>query len=174
MHRGCGYEGTRRRDSPRRGSTSSYRVSPASERLGVASAPDKSVNPPLNRHVDLGTPVSPTPDVPNPLTLSQAITEADAASGPVTISFDLVPKNIPGVVNFDLTNQVWTFDVSTPLPAITSPYPVTIDGYTQSYVTSGDGAMGDGRWAMGDGDGDMAMGTLLIHPAMGDGRWGHC
>ncbi len=120
--------------------------------------------PPLIVTSTSETPVSPTPDVPNPLTLSQAITEADAASGPVTIGFDLVPKNIPGVVNFDLTNQVWTFDVSTPLPAITSPYPVTIDGYTQSYVTSGDGAMGDGRWAMGDGDGDIAN-------SPGDGRW---
>ena len=82
------------------------------------------------------TPVAATPDVPHPLTLRQAITEADAASGPVTIRFDLVPKNIPGVVNFDLTNQVWTFDVKSPLPGITSPYAVTIDGYTQSYVTS--------------------------------------
>ena len=54
--------------------------------------------------------------------------------GPVTIDFDLVPKNIPGVVNFDLTNQVWTFDVNiTPLPPITGQ--VTIDGYTQKYVT---------------------------------------
>ena len=57
------------------------------------------------------TPVAPTPDVPNPLTLRQAITMADANPGPDTISFDLVPKNIPGVVNFDLTNQVWTIDV---------------------------------------------------------------
>ncbi len=79
------------------------------------------------------TPVAPTPDVPNPLTLRQAITEADADSGPVTISFDLVPKNIPGVVNFDLTNQVWTIDVNTPLPPITGQ--VSIDGYTQKYVT---------------------------------------
>ena len=62
------------------------------------------------------TPVAPTPDVPNPLTLRQAITEADADTGPATIDFDLVPKNIPGVVNFDLANQVWTFDVNTPLP----------------------------------------------------------
>ena len=57
------------------------------------------------------TPVAPTPDVPNPLTLRQAITMADADPGPDTISFDFVPKNIPGVVNFDLTNQVWTIDV---------------------------------------------------------------
>ncbi|MGO9469386.1 MAG: beta strand repeat-containing protein, partial [Isosphaeraceae bacterium] len=82
------------------------------------------------------TPVAPTPDVPNPLTLRQAITEADANPGPNTISFNLVPKNIPGVVNFDLTNQVWTIDVNNnvPLPPITSQ--VTIDGYTQSFVTS--------------------------------------
>ncbi len=65
--------------------------------------------------------MAPTPDVPNPLTLRQAITEADADSGPVTIDFDLVPKNIPGVVNFDLTNQVWTIDVNSPLPADHGP-----------------------------------------------------
>jgi hypothetical protein len=67
------------------------------------------------------TPVAATPDVPNPLTLRQAITEADADSGPDTISFDFVPKNIPGVVNFDLTNQVWTIDVNNNvlLPPIT-------------------------------------------------------
>ncbi len=82
------------------------------------------------------TPVAATPDVPHPLTLRQAITEADANSGPNTISFDFVPKNIPGVVNFDLTNQVWTIDVNNnvPLPPITNL--VSIDGYTQSYVTS--------------------------------------
>ena len=81
------------------------------------------------------TPVAPTPDVPDPLTLRQAITEADASPGPVTIDFDLVPKNIPGVVNFDLTNQVWTIDVNNnvPLPPITNQ--VTIDGYTQKFVT---------------------------------------
>ena len=80
--------------------------------------------------------MAPTPDVPNPLTLRQAITEADANPGPATISFDFVPKNIPGVVNFDLTNQVWTIDVNNnvPLPPITNQ--VTIDGYTQKYVTS--------------------------------------
>ncbi len=82
------------------------------------------------------TPVAATPDVPNPLTLRQAITEADANPGPNTISFGLVPKNIPGVVNFDLTNQVWTIDVNNnaPLPPITNQ--VKIDGYTQKFVTS--------------------------------------
>ncbi len=81
------------------------------------------------------TPVAPTPDVPAPLTLRQAITEADADSGPDTISFGFVPKNILGVVNFDLTNQVWEIDVdnNVPLPAITGQ--VSIDGYTQSYVS---------------------------------------
>jgi len=82
------------------------------------------------------TPVAATPDVPNPLTLRQAITEADANPGPHTISFNFVPKNIPGVVDFDLTNQVWTIDVNNkvPLPPITNQ--LTIDGYTQKYVTS--------------------------------------
>jgi hypothetical protein len=88
---------------------------------------------------DSATPLAPTPDVPNPLTLRQAITEADAASGPVTIAFDFVPKGVlePGgqsVVNFNLANQVWTIDVNSPLPPITGE--VTIDGYTQKYVTS--------------------------------------
>ena len=84
---------------------------------------------------DSATPIAPTPDVPNPLTLRQAITLADANPGPDTISFDFVPKNIPGVVNFDLTNQVWTIDVNNnvPLPPITDL--VSIDGYTQSYVS---------------------------------------
>ena len=80
------------------------------------------------------TPVAPTPDVPNPLTLRQAITEADADGGADTISFNFVPKNIPGVVNFDLTNQVWTIDANSPLPPITNL--VSIDGYTQKFVTS--------------------------------------
>jgi len=159
--------------------------------------------PPLLVTSTSDTPVAPTPDVPNPLTLRQAITEADlpvavftgtltsgspsvtgissttglvagrnisgtgipsgttilsvssstatitlsanatasgtqsltALTGPVTIDFDLVPKNIPGVVNFDLTNQVWTIDVNNnvPLPPITGQ--VTIDGYSQKFVT---------------------------------------
>ena len=82
------------------------------------------------------TPVAPTPDVPNPLTLRQAITEADANPGPNTISFDLVPKNIPGVVDFDLLNQVWriNLDNNTPLPPITGQ--LSIDGYSQKYVTT--------------------------------------
>lgn len=82
------------------------------------------------------TPVAPTPDVPDPFTLRQAITAADANPGPDTISFDLVPKNIPGVVDFDLANQVWRIDVNNdvPLPPITDL--VSIDGYTQSFVSS--------------------------------------
>ena len=81
------------------------------------------------------TPVAPTPDVPVPLTLRQAITMADANPGPDTISFNLAPKNIPGVVNFDLANQAWTVDVdnNVPLPPITDL--VSIDGYTQSYIS---------------------------------------
>jgi hypothetical protein len=82
----------------------------------------------------------PDPSTPNdPLTLRQAIIDANASPGPVTISFNLLPTNAPGATpgegNFDLTNQVWTIDVDSPLPALTSPYPITIDGYTQSYVT---------------------------------------
>ena len=81
---------------------------------------------------DSATQLPPTPDVPNPFTLRQAITPADANPGPDTISFSFVPKNIPGVVNFDLSNQVWTIDVNNvnnPLPPITDL--VSIDGYTQ-------------------------------------------
>ena len=80
------------------------------------------------------TPVAPTPDVPDPLTLRQAITEADASPVPVTIDFALVPQNVPGVVDFNLATQVWTIHVNNnvPLPPITKQ--VTIDGYSQKFV----------------------------------------
>ena len=82
------------------------------------------------------TPVAPTPDVPDPLTLRQAITEADASPVPVTIDFALVPQNVPGVVDFNLATQVWTIHVNNnvPLPPITKQ--VTIDGYSQEFVPS--------------------------------------
>ena len=106
---------------------------PASAR--VSTAWNRGCSSPTMSSPRLRTLRSRHPDVPDPLTLGQAITEADADSGPDTISFGFVPKNIPGVVNFDLTNQVWEIDVdnNVPLPPITGQ--VSIDGYTQSYVS---------------------------------------
>ncbi len=83
------------------------------------------------------TPIAPTPEVPAPLTLRQAITLANANPGPDTISFGLIDQVLPGVVDFDKRFQAWRIRVNSPLPAITDL--VSIDGYSQRVITGSAG-----------------------------------
>ena len=65
--------------------------------------------------------------------LRQAIINADAASVPSTILFDIPAATDPlladPVAGFDPNTQTWTIQLLTPLPTITRT--VTIDGYSQ-------------------------------------------
>jgi hypothetical protein len=83
------------------------------------------------------TPIAPTQDVPNPLTLREAITKANATPGPNTISFHFPAKDIPGVVEYDPVFEVWTIHADSALPAITNM--VAIDGYSQKVITGSQG-----------------------------------
>jgi uncharacterized repeat protein (TIGR01451 family) len=83
------------------------------------------------------TPVAPTQDVPNPLTLRQAITLADSTPGPDAIQFNLIPKFIPGYINYDPIFEAWTIDVGSALPTITDM--VNLDGYSQKSLTGSQG-----------------------------------
>ena len=69
-----------------------------------------------------------------PGSLRQAIINADAASSPSDILFDIPAATDPllaiPVPGFDPSTQTWTITLNSPLPAITQT--VSIDGYSQA------------------------------------------
>ena len=77
--------------------------------------------------------VPPTPEVPHPFSLRQAIEAANSTPGPDTISFDFPPVDIPGVIEYDPVFEVWHIEVDRRLPAITDA--LSIDGYSQKSIT---------------------------------------
>ena len=65
-----------------------------------------------------------------PGSLRAAITYANSNPGPDAISFAIPARDIPGVVDYDPTHQVWHIQTNSALPTITDT--VTIDGYSQN------------------------------------------
>jgi hypothetical protein len=70
-----------------------------------------------------------------PSSLRQAILDADAASAPSDIAFDIPASTAPllnvPIPGFDPGTQTWKITLSSPLPPITKT--VSIDGYTQAH-----------------------------------------
>jgi Calx-beta domain len=100
---------------------------------------------------------SPTPDVPHPFSLRQAIEAANATPGPDTISFGFPAKDIPGVVDYNAFFQVWRVHVDSVLPTIARN--VAMDGYSQKSLTGSQGVNAVQSLTLGGG---VAGGTFTL------------
>lgn len=104
----------------------------------------RSVRPTLEgletRHLLANFLVTTTSDTPvaKELSLREAMTLANANPGPDTIAFSFIPKNIPGVIDYNAVYEAWTIHVDSALPTITDL--VSIDGYSQHVLSLQDPA----------------------------------